>query len=364
MIVYIFMFLLSVWLMYRAEKASGKKKKLYCILSFLPFFLVSALRYGVGTDYLRRYVFDYNRIYAGTAVENLEMGFQLLMKATMLVTSRPYLMFAATSLMINGFIFFTIAKESDHKTLSIAIYFLLGFFFDSLNIMRQFLSIAVIFIGVYYLLRGKRVLYVLSVLIAATFHSISLVMLVLVVCDRKVLCSHKWFLPCIVLVLALNTRLLDIVYFFLQNTRFSVYFSGKLFKGEVSYLFIGENLAFYLLMLYTRAKGYVTDNRKVSLFLNTQALALLCMCLGACHMLFIRVAFFFSAFQILSVPYFVSRFQKTYQLSIRNRTLRINLITVLIVLCMLMAFYRTNIRTNVNEVVPYRFLFAKNFPIY
>jgi hypothetical protein len=88
------------------------------------------------------------------------------------------------------------------------------------------------------------------------------------------------------------------------------------------------------------------------------------MCLGTCHMLFIRVAFWFSALQILSVPYFVSRYQKTYLLSGKNRTLRVNLVTVVIVLCMLLAFYRTNIQSNVNEVVPYRSIFIKDFLIY
>ena len=82
------------------------------------------------------------------------------------------------------------------------------------------------------------------------------------------------------------------------------------------------------------------------------------MCLGTCHMLFIRVGFYFSAFQILGVPYFVDNCKKTYMISIKNRYYRFNIIKALIIACMMFAIFRTNIQANVNEVVPYRTIFS------
>ncbi len=366
MIVYILMFLLSIVFMHLANKQENvKRKNIFYVLSFMTFFLVSAFRYGVGTDYLRRYVYDYGRILEGIHVSNLEVGFQLLMKGTMLLSDKPFLMFFITSLMINGFVFYTLVKESKDKILSICIYFFLGFFFDSLNIMRQYLAISFVFIGYYYLLKNKRLLFVISVLLASLFHSTALIMIILVLCSDKVLCSYKWFIPCIIAVLCLNTNLMNILEFFLQNTRFNVYFSGKLFKGETSYLFILENLAFYLLMIYIRNKGYIKHNdKKAILFLNTQALALLCMCLGTCHMLFIRIAFYFSIFQMLSIPYYLAHYKKTYMISLRNKSYHINIVKALVICCMMVAFFRTNIQSNVNEVVPYRTIFTREWKIY
>ncbi len=365
MVVYISMLLLSVVFMYKAKTQSSLKKKyLYCFLSFLPFLLVSGLRYDVGTDYINRYVYDFNRTYQGYRVPNMEVGFHLLMKATMLVSCEPQLMFFITSLLINGFIFLTVIKESKDPVYSICIYFFLGFFFDSLNIMRQYLAMSVVFIGFYYLLKNKKLLFIVSVLLASLFHSTALIMLVLVFCDYKFWCSPKWFIPFLVAVLVLNTRLIGVLELLLQNTRFDVYFSAKFFKGEISYLFIGENLAFYMLMFWLQIKGYVSKNKKANLFLNTQALALLCMCLGTCHMLFIRIAIYFSVFQIISVPYYLSHCRKTYRLSFRGKPIYADILKVAILCCMIIAFYRTNILNNVNEVIPYRTIFATDWLIY
>lgn len=359
------MLLLSVAFMYKASKqTSAKKKYLYCFLAFLPFLLVSGFRYGLGTDYIRRYVYDFNRTLGGYRVPNIEIGFHILMKATMLVTDEPYLMFFITSLLTNGFVFFVVSAKSKDKMLSICIYFLLGFFFDSLNIMRQYLAMSVVVMGFYFLLKNQKLWYVVSVLLAATFHSSALVMLALILFDYRVLCSPKWFIPCLVAVLAINTRMLDLMAFLLKSTRFAVYFDGKFYQGEVSFLFIGENLAFYLLMVWLQSAGYVSKNKISNLYLNTQAMALLCMCLGACHMLFIRVAFYFSIFQILSVPYYLSHCRKTYRLSIGNKQVYLDILKILVLCAMFVAFYRTNIQTNVNEVVPYRTIFTRNWLIY
>ena len=239
MLIYISMFFLSILFIYFANKQNdARRKNVLYVLSFMPFFLVSAFRYGVGTDYLRRYSLDFVKIYQGYSVNNLEIGFILLNKLTMLITNKPFLMFFITSFLINGFIFWTICKESKDKILSICIFFLLGFFFNSLNIMRQYSALSFIFIGFYYLLRNKKILFLLSVIIASFFHSSAFVMLALVICDYKVIANYKWFIPVVIVVLCLNSNLMDILEFVLKNTRFNVYFSGKLFKGEVSYLFI------------------------------------------------------------------------------------------------------------------------------
>lgn len=364
MIVYVAMFLLSVAFMHMATKESNHRKRfLLYVLSFLPFFLISGLRYGLGTDYFRRYTYDYTRMYEGEYVKNLEFGFVWLMKATMAFSPKPFVMFLVTSLMITGFIFSAIVLESRDKVLSICVFFLLGFFFDSMNIMRQFVAISFIFVGILFLVRRKKLSYAVCVCLAATFHSTALIMLVLLVLDYKVLFSPKIFLPLLLVLVLLNTRLMGALEFLLKNTRYNVYFSGKLFKGEVSYLFILENLCFYLLMYRGYSHGYIRD-RRASLFLNIQALALLCMCLGSCHMLFIRIALYFSTLQIISVPYYLHHYEKTFVIPLGRKHLRVEWIKVFIICCMLVAFYRTNIQTNVNEVLPYRTIFTKHWLIY
>ena len=60
---------ISVLLIYIATK---KKSKVFYLLAILPIFLVSALRYNLGTDYQIRYVRDFNQMAMGIDVETLD----------------------------------------------------------------------------------------------------------------------------------------------------------------------------------------------------------------------------------------------------------------------------------------------------
>ena len=62
MIIYVSMILIAIAFAYVAQKMESKNKVVYYVmasLSALPFFVVSAFRYDVGTDYFYRYMYDY-----------------------------------------------------------------------------------------------------------------------------------------------------------------------------------------------------------------------------------------------------------------------------------------------------------------
>lgn len=379
MIVYISMLLISIFFLYIAGKMHKKWERVVCyILAVLPFFLVSALRYDLGTDYLRRYHYDYNRIAQGIYVKNLELGFQAMVKFCLLFTKESYLLFVVTSAIIIGCIMYRIIKSSKNPILSVFIFFLGGFFFDSLNIMRQYLAMSMVFFAYPFLLEKKKwIWYILCVIIAGMMHSSAFVMLMLLLLTKKMLVSWKWVLPCAVILLIVNENLLQIIGWFLQGTRFNVYLTGKFAQGDVSYLFIAENLIIYALFYYIYQKNQKRDSIEKTdiLFLNIQGLALLTMVLGACHMLFIRSALYFSIFQVISLPYYISKMPVGEMIEDVKRITKqkINLekykkkipqyVTIFTVVCFLFAFTRTNIMNNTNEVLPYKTILNKEISI-
>ena len=380
MIVYISMLILSILFLILEKKAKKKWIKiLCCIMAIMPFFVVSAFRYDLGTDYTRRYVFDYNRTLQGIDVSNLEILFKFIMKFCMIFTEEPYLMFAITSAMIVGFILGTSFTKSKDKILSVCIFLLGGFFFDSLNIMRQYMAMSLIFFGYQFLLKSKRwyIAYIATVIVATLIHSSAIIMLIVVLLNRKMLVSWKWVLPVCVIILILNENLMNVVGFFVQNTKFEAYLTGKFAQGEFSYLFVAENLAIYLMMMYIYSKNKKLGNIQTQdiLFLNIQALALLVMILGSVHMLFIRTALYFSVFQVISVPYYISKIPnkeviRDLKKITKNKFKFVKLekymkqaVTVIIVLCFIFAFTRTNILTNTNEVLPYKTIINKEIEI-
>ncbi len=380
MIVYISMLILSILFLILEKKAKKKWIKiLWCIMAIMPFFIVSALRYDIGTDYTRRYVFDYNRTLQGIDVSNLEILFKFIMKFCMIFTEEPYLMFVITSAMVVGFILGTSFTKSKDKILSVCIFLLGGFFFDSLNIMRQYMAMSLIFFGYQFLLKSKRwyIAYIATVIVATLIHSSAIIMLILVFLNRKMLVSWKWVLPVGVIILILNENLMNVVGFFVQNTKFEAYLTGKFAQGEFSYLFVAENLAIYLMMMYIYSKNKKLGNIQTQdiLFLNIQALALIVMILGSVHMLFIRTALYFSVFQVISVPYYISKIPNKEVIEdlkkiTKNKFKFVKLekymkqaVTVVIVLCFIFAFTRTNILTNTNEVLPYKTIINKEIEI-
>ena len=380
MIVYILMLVLSI-LFLILEKRAKKRwiKILCCIMAVMPFFVVSAFRYDLGTDYTRRYVFDYNRTLQGVDVPNLEILFKGIMKFCMIFTEEPYLMFAITSAIIVGFILGTSFTKSQDKILSVCIFLLGGFFFDSLNIMRQYMAMSLIFFGYQFLLKSKRwyLAYIAIVIIATLIHSSAIIMLIPVLLNKKMLVSWKWVLTVCVIIVLLNENLMNILEFFVQNTRFSVYLTGKLAQGEFSYLFVAENLIIYLMMMYIYSKNKKLDNIQTQdiLFLNIQALALIVMVLGSTHMLFIRTALYFSIFQVISLPYYISKIpvkevikdlkkitRNKFKFSKLEKYMK-QVVTLVVILCFVFAFTRTNILVNTNEVLPYKTIINKDIEI-
>lgn len=382
MIIYISMLLISIIFILLSNKFNKKWQKVICyILAALPFFLVSAFRYDLGTDYGKRYMHSYELLGKGQDKNlNLEPGYIILAKLCLLISTEYYTIFIVTSAIIVGCIMLTIFTKSKNPLLSVIIFLLGGFFFDSLNIMRQYLAMSIIILGYRFLLGKKRywILYVMCVLLAASLHSTAIIMLLLLLFPKKMLSSYLWVLPTAVIVLILNENLFNIVAFFIQNTRFAQYLTGQFAQGEVSFLFIGENLAFYLFMYYIYRKNKKLNNISSEdiLYLNIQACALLAMCAGTCHMLLIRIALYFSVFQVISVPYYISKMpEKEIVEDIKKLTFKkIDLrkyekhlqksMTVIIVLCFMFAFTRTNILVNTNAVVPYKTIFNKELRIY
>lgn len=380
MIVYISMLLVSILFILLANKLPKKWQKVICyIFAALPFFVVSAFRYNLGTDYEQRYVGSFKLIVEGKKTWNLESGYIILAKLCTYITTEYYIIFIVTSAIIIGLIMLTIFTKSKNALLSVIIFFLGGFFFDSLNIMRQYLAISLIIFGYRFLLGKKRywILYVACVLLAASMHSSAIIMLVLLLFPKKMLSSYLWVLPSSIAILLLNENLFNILEIVIKDTRFVQYLTGQFAQGDVSFLFLAENLALYIFMYYIYRKNKKINNIETEdiLFLNIQACAWFAMCAATCHMLFLRIALYFSAFQIISVPYYISKIPATSVIEDIQKLFfnKLNfskcekyiskVVTVMVVLCFMVAFYRTNILANTNEVIPYRTIFNKTLEI-
>lgn len=376
MYIYIITFLLTIVLIWLAENKakSTKLKTVLLILAIIPMFFISAIRYNVGTDYDKRYVYDYYRLSKGEYIDNLEIGFKTIDYICLLFTKEPYLLFAVTSLIILALIFEVVYKKSTNKILSIAIFFLGGYFFASLNIIRQYMAFALILLGYQFLMdENKKKAYigfVICAILAFLMHSSSIICFIILIMTKKEIMNAKWVIPLSILILILNKNIMVILTPIIKNTRFNVYLTGKYTAGELSLLQIAENLIMYLGMYFTfyfkKKQGNEIDKQGITL-LNIQGMALLLTVSGVIHALFIRMAIYFVAFQIISIPYFLSILQFNKITDIINEKFKKNLkektLKVVVYSCIVLGFSAmfiyTNILNNDNEVLPYKTVFSK-----
>lgn len=375
MYIYIITFLITILLVWLAEnKAKSRKNKIILlILAVVPMFFISAIRYNVGTDYEKRYVADYYTLLEGKNVGNLEIGFKAIDYLCLFFTKEPYLIFVITSLIILAIIFEVIYKKSSNRILSIIIFFLGGYFFATLNIIRQYISVAFILLGYQFLMNENKkkayIGFVICAILAFFMHSSSIICFIIILLTKKNIMDARWVIPLSILILILNKNIMVILTPIIKNTRFNVYLTGKFTTGELSILQIVENLIIYLAMYFSyyfeKKQGKELDKQGITL-LNIQGLALLLTVSGVIHTLFIRMAIYFVAFQIISIPYFFSILQfntitdkinKKFKKNLKTKTVEI-IIYSCIVLGFSAMFIYTNILNNDNEVLPYKTIFS------
>lgn len=352
MVIYIAGFVLTLILSYISIKNKSNKKIyiLFAVLSAIPLFLISALRYGVGTDYFYRYVPDFVHLSKGNDVSNLELGFKLFEKFLMIFSKSYNILFITTSALIIFPIFYLIYKKSKYPVVSILLFIIGAFYFESLNLIRQYLAMTIILCS-YPLLVDKKVFkWLLCVLLALSVHMSSIVCLVMILAVQK-----KFYSPIVTSIVSVTTLLLGplikkLMYIVVSFTPYSNYLDTIYSKTNIMESIIVLNIFVYVIMyiLYKKKMESNDISKEDTFFMNVQTLAVVMCVLSIQFSIMYRLVGFFMIFQIISIPKF---------LNLKNKFDKRIFLMLLLVLSI--NFYHLYIKNNVNEVFPYRFFFDK-----
>ena len=359
MILYILAYLLSLCIAYSTKFVKDDKKKgILFLASSLPFIIVSSIRYDVGTDYMVRYFPDYIKIANGAKIDNLEPLFYLLIKLCTFITSQPYILFVITSIIIYLLTFKSIEEQTENWILSITIFFAAGFFFQSMNLVRQFVAMALIIYAHKYLydITKKKYLWYLCIIIATLIHSISLVYLILVFLKKKKI-NIIWIFSITIVTVLLGNVIMKYGYDFFRSIdisniqKYAVYFRQA---GDFSWsMFLTEAVLYIFLYFFNKEDDL--DERK-NLYTNVQGLAVIFIVLSLRIELFSRLAGLFTIFQIISIPYF---FRKNDVFNIKLKKKEINLKKICIIGIILLYIIRLiyALWNGAYEVLPYKTIF-------
>lgn len=364
MIIYILMILMSLTFAFISKKSPNKKLNiLFGIISAVPFAFVSAIRYDVGTDYLYRYVNDYNMLLNNKDVNNLEIGFKLLDKLCILITDNYQLLFIITTIIITSFIFYTIYRDSKNTVLSILLYFLGAFFFQSLNMVRQYISISIILFSYKYFLDKNWIKWCICIISAVLFHTTSLVFAVITlilyfikkIFKKDILTNEKVVFIFVTIIFLGGPALKMLVNFLLAQTRFVVYIGSGYDYGDLQIIPFTINILLYIMMIFIKKKKNTIENTTENFLIDMQAIAIMFICLGRTSFLSLRMAYYFSIFQIISIPYFLDYVKDIFG----KKIYKIGVFIIIIIFSVILLW--THVLHNSDEILPYKTIFNKQY---
>lgn len=173
MLVYIIGLLTSTllgWCAMHTRTYHNGKKLWAVLLSALPLFLIAALRYDVGTDYMFTYVPYFRYLSWGKNLRDMEPLFKLLNQVVIWFGGVYQWVFAICAAIFCIFVFLQIFRDSPYPLLSIFLLCGLTYYFVSLNATRQLVGCAILLYSLRFVQEKKWKQFALSVLIAAGFH--------------------------------------------------------------------------------------------------------------------------------------------------------------------------------------------------
>lgn len=361
MFVYIIGYFLSISIAYSSKFVKNDfAKKFVFLLSSIPFIIISAVRYDVGTDYMVRYVPDYMNVVNGKEISNLEPIFYALIKLCTFFSSEPYILFAITSLFIYLLFFKSIEDNSECWILSITIFLIAGFFFQSMNLVRQFVAMGIIMYAHKFLFdksNKKKLLFILFVIIAALIHSISLIYIILLILkERKINIVLLAIMMIIVTLFGDEIVRYGFELFRSSNIsniqKYAGYFRQK---GNLSWSLLISEFVIYIFM-YVFNKKEIKDEKK-NLYTNMQAIGLLSIIISARIELFSRLSILFFVFQIESLPYFIKNSDEII-IKIKDKKIGIKKFFIyLIIILYLIRLVYSVVVMGVYQVLPYKTIF-------
>lgn len=327
--------LLSILIAKLGLMINKEKTTILAIVSALPIFIITSIRYDVGSDY-----FSYRSIYALMQYGDsgrYEWLFYLMNRFVGLFDADPQWIFVVSAAIFLYFSFKRLWADSPNPCLSI--FLLMGsmIYFTYLNGMRQLLGCSICFYAIEYAYKRKPLSFFLLVFLAAGFHHIA------------ALFSVVYFLPWLSMDLKKSLAALACTYAFSQtifkfvlnvlaDTTYENYMQNDI-DGLVT--FIPVNIAVWLFCIVF----YNKENPRYRLYLNCQFIMVMLSLFYWQIPLIARVMWTFWLPQIVLIPMALD--------GISSRMLRLFWAVGIIILFFIYSSYSIAVNFSHN-VVPYQ----------
>lgn len=357
MIVYVSLIIYSVILSLiyvKASKTKGQEKslKILQVLIALPAFLVMALRYDVGIDYKHTYQPVFEVIRATGAYSNIDFGFVLLNRLVLIFTTDYAGIFILTSFLFSIFTYKAIYQNSKNVPLSVFIMIASSFYFLSMNIVRQAITITIFLYALKFIKERKFWPYLITILIATSFHRTALLYLPIYFLAHINL-KPRYMIALVIITIIGLPVIIDLIEIIVAGSKYERYLNGIWVVQEEG-VPIGAfvNICWLLLCLILTMldnKKNVVD-KELLMYKNIHFIGVLTTCLIGSIPLAGRLFTNFYHIQILSIPFIISK--------IENKKYRALFIAAVVIYFSILFIVNVGMR-NGNGVLPYQTIFNR-----
>ncbi len=337
----------------RARRAARPAQGRFCetpeyvlmALSLAPYFLTMGLRYAIGTDYFAVYWPAFGMVAEGQPGPVNEIGYRVLVRLILLVTQDSTWLFLTCALLIVGSTGAALWKFSDIPWISILLFAADRTFFMGMNVMRQYMALAVVIWAFPYIRSKCFWKYALVVMAASTLHTSMLMFLPLYLLVYIPL-TPLFGGAVITVMFLLREPLAGVVHRIVSMTRFIKYYDhmadiSPLYREKFLYLLV---IAAVASILYRRCRS----KPGFQFLYNLELLALFISFNRSVVIQADRISWNLEFFHLLLIPALISACKKKWQKGVVG--------AVCIGVCLWFCWYEI-FHCGYHEVVPYRCVF-------
>lgn len=347
----------------------GHRKEMFSFADFVPFFIMTflaSIRLNVGSDHYNYYVI-FNNVQRDVVITRdkivSQSGYYLLSYIIKQFTDNEYAIFAVIAVVLYAFLFRLMKDEVEDRPAAFTCYLFLGFFANSLNILKQ--CIAMMFVMCFYkMLRQKKyIICAVFAILAVIFHYSAIFALVIigVFTVIKLRPSRKLFFTSVVIGVLLAIFLPQVVNLIIRfvpsASGYTTYVNWRRNNQIRLVLGVAGTSLIYIYLLYLIVKNRMQIKElSESRYLEISFLIVgLCINLASIRIWVVqRMALYFYQFIILIIPTMLQTFEPNKRRNVKRILYSIMFIYLIF----------SGIFIGENEYYSYNTIFSGDRPIY
>lgn len=295
-----------------SEHTNVRASLYFMFIAMASLVVVAGLRNNIGDTYVYRNIYETNEFTWEYIQSQKDIGFGVLQMLLKNFSDDAQLLIFVTAFITNVLIVIVLYKYTKLFEISMFVYIASGMYLVSMNGIRQYLAAAIIFAATKYLFDGSFKRYLLTVLLASTFHQSAFVLIPIYFIVRReawTKTSALLILSSVLIVLGYN-QFSELLFSLLGEGGYGEYRDFN--EGGANIIRVGVSAA-PLILAYLGRERFRELFPKSDYIVNLALLGLIFMVIASQNWIFARFSIYFDLYNLILISWVVHLFTKKDQ---------------------------------------------------